>query len=193
MDADNPQTVRIWRFHTAPPDIQELFPDGREDDWVVQVAEADLPLIGPSLLSWRRIYPVQTLTMPDGSTVLWGAPRKAVTLIDTPAAHRQDAPPSGVERRNTARVRVQCDLRYEAHSDRMWIGEGHTIDMSATGIYFTTESSLPMNAKVTIYIKWPVRLEQEIPVELRATGRLVRVEDAKAAMQVEETAFVSAG
>jgi hypothetical protein len=191
MADDTPQRVHIWRFHRAPVELQELFPEGTSDDWLVQAAEPDLPIIAPSLLGWRRIYPVKTVRLADGSTVLWGAPREAVTLIAQSGRAATDAPPSGIERRTAERVRIECALRYEIYSHRIQIGEGHTIDMSAGGIAFTTQSVLPEHAKVTVYVRWPVRLEENVPVELRAVGRLVRVESKKAAMQVEETTFRS--
>jgi len=191
MADDTPQRVHIWRFQRAPVELRELFAEGKSDDWLVRAAEPDLTIIAPSLLGWRRIYPVKTVTLADGSTVLWGAPREAVTLIANSGKSAADILPSGIERRTAERVRIECAIRYEVYSDRKRIGEGHTIDMSTSGISFTTQSLLPENARVIVYVRWPIRLEENVPVELRAAGRLVRVESVKAAMQVEETTFCS--
>jgi hypothetical protein len=73
MALDIPRRVRIWRFRGAPPEFQELFPEGRDEDWVAHVAEAELPTVGPSLLGWRRVYSVKSMVLADGSVVYCGA------------------------------------------------------------------------------------------------------------------------
>jgi len=151
----------------------------------------ELRVIEPSLLGWSRIYPVKSVTLADGSTVFWGVPREAVMSLAKLGKTATEMPPSGTERRAATRVRIECPLRYETHSEPRRAGEGHTIDMSSAGICFTAESLLPTNVKVTLYVQWPVHLEGNVPVELRAVGRLVRAESLKAAMKLEETKFLS--
>lgn len=134
MAEDAPQRVRVWQFPGTPTEFRELFPDGRADDWIVHAAEAEFPIIAPALLGWRRIYPIETMRLADGSTVLWGAPRKALASLaslGTPAANTS---PSGMERRAAARVQFRFPVKYETHSEPRRIGEGHTIDLSSTGI-----------------------------------------------------------
>jgi len=191
MSEETSQRVRVWRFRGAPTEFRELFPEGKDDDWLVHAAESELRIIEPSLLGWRRIYPVKSVTLADGSTVFWGVPRDAVMSLAKLGKTATDMPPRGTERRAAARVRIECPLRYETHSEPRRAGEGHTIDMSSAGISFTAESLLPTNVKVTLYVQWPVHLEGNVPVELRAVGRLVRAESLQAAMKLEEMKFLS--
>jgi len=185
---DDTRRVRVWRFASAPSEFQGRFREGRDDDWIVHAAESELTFIGPTLLGWRRIYPVEAVSLEDGSTLLWGAPRKALASIAQLSGVAGEAP-SGVERRTAPRLQVEFPLQYETHSEPRRAGEGHTIDMSTTGIAFTAESLLPTNVTVRLFVRWPVALEGDVAVELHATGRVVRAEGRKAAMQVEETKF----
>jgi hypothetical protein len=191
MPEDTPQRVRIWRFRNAPSEFRALFPQGKDEDWLVHAAESELRIVEPSLLGWRHIHPVELVTFPDGSTVFWGAPREAVRSLAKMGKAVVETLPSGTERRRAARLRIECPVHYEILSDPRRTGEGHTVDLSSTGICFTAESLLPTNVKVSVHVKWPVHLEGDIPVELHAVGRLVRAESLKAAMEVEETKFWS--
>jgi hypothetical protein len=100
--------------------------------------------------------------------------------------------PDDHERRAAVRVRIECPSRYETNSGPKQSGVGHTIDMSNTGIAFTTESLLPADAKLTLLVRWPVRLEGDIPIELHAAGRIARTEEMKAALEVDSISFAIA-
>ncbi len=189
MAEDSLQRVRIWRFCGAPPEFQQLFPDAQGYDWIAHAAALENEIIGPSLLGWRSIHPVKTVTLADGSTVFWGAPSAAVASIAALGKPAAETSPTGAERRTAVRIRIDCPARYETHSEPKRMGEGHTIDISVSGIGFTSESLLALGASITIHIGWPIRLEGGIPVELRAVGRIVRADLTRAAMQVDETGF----
>jgi hypothetical protein len=192
MALDTAPRVRIWRFRGAPPEFQELFPEGRDEDWVAHVAEAELLTVGPSLLGWRRVYPVKSMVLADGSVVYCGAPREAMAFISGLGDLVSGTSPSGEERRTAPRVRIECPLRYETHSEPVQAGQGHTIDMSSSGISFSTRSFLQISSLVSLFVTWPVRLEGDVPIELRAIGRLVRVEAMKAALRLENISFAIA-
>jgi hypothetical protein len=182
------QQVRIWPFRQTPPEFRVLFPESGGEDWVAHVAEPALTAVERALLRWHRIYPVRSVVLPDGSRVYCGAPRQAMAAIaelGEPAG-----PPSlGDERRDAPRVRLECLTRYETATTPKKIGMGHTVDMSRSGISFTTESLLDENSKVTLSVAWPVTLEGDIRVELHAVGRLVRAEATRAALRLETMNF----
>ena len=189
MAEDSSQRVRIWRFRRAPKEFQRLFPEARDYDWIVHAAEPDYRIVGPSLLGWRSIYPVKAVTFADGSTVLWGAPREAIALL-AKLDHQVTATPyPGIDRRTAVRIRIECPTRYQTYSEPKRAGEGHTIDVSSSGICFTSESLLPIGIDIIVHVLWPVRLEDGVAVELRAVGRVARAESMKAAMQVDQTGF----
>lgn len=189
MASETPKRVRIWSFHQAPPEFRELFPEGGDADWVAYVPLAERPVLEPLLLRWRGVYPVRSTELPDRSVVYWGAPREAMRLITEQGKSVTDRTPAGNERRAAVRVQIVCPSRYETHSEPRQVGLSYTIDMSKTGIAFTTESLLPANAEITLHVTWPVRLEGDVPVELHAAGRLARAEGMKAALQLDGMTF----
>jgi hypothetical protein len=81
-------------------------------------------------------------------------------------------------------------MRYEAGSPaHKKTGAGRTIDMSSSGVAFTTESLLRKNTRVALHIPWPVRLDDDVPVELFAEGKVVRTEQSRAALQYDQIAI----
>lgn len=176
----------MWSFRQAPPEFQTLFREGKDTDWVAHAPESERQAIEPSLLQWRPVYPVQSAELADRSVVYHGAPREALDLIAEIDAPVAGSPSTGQERRTANRVAMTCPSRYKTPAE---IGFGHTIDISTTGIAFTTESLLARNLEVTLRVKWPIRLESGAPVELYAVGKLARAEPMKAAMQIDSMSF----
>ena len=186
MAPETPDRVRMWSFRHAPREFQRLFPGGEDSDWVAHLPESERQAVEPSILQWRPVYPVSLKELVDRSVVYSGAPRQAVQLIPGGRALIAEPLPSGQERRAAARVPIECRSQYETSTRG---GSGHTIDMSSTGIAFTTETLLARNSKVTLHVSWPVRLEGGVPVAFYAMGELVRAEPMKAAMQVDRIGF----
>lgn len=176
----------MWSFGQAPPEFRTLFPEGRDSDWVVHVPESDRHEVEFPLLQWRPVYPVRSTELADRSVVYFGAPREALKLIAERGERIATPLPPGQERRTAVRVRIECPSRYQTPKQT---GLGYTIDMSSTGIAFTTETFLARNTHVTLRVTWPVRLEGDVPVEFHAAGKLARSEPAKAAMQMDSMSF----
>jgi hypothetical protein len=179
----------MWSFHQAPPEFRELFPAGAGDDWVTHVPLEQRQMLEPTLLRWNAAYPVRSKELEDRSVVYWGAPRLAMAFITERGKPIAGEPPDDKERRAAMRVRLECPSRYETLSGPKQVGSGHTIDVSSTGIAFTTETLLPADAKLTLLIRWPVRLEGDVPIELHAAGRIARTEATRAALAVENISF----
>jgi hypothetical protein len=193
MASATPNLVAIWSFHHAPPEYRELFPEGGETDWVAYVPLEERSVLEPLLLRWQGVYPVRLKELADRSAVYYGAPREAMRLVAQQSTSVISETPAGKDRRAAVRVPVELLSCYETHSEPAQVGVGHTIDMSHSGIAFTTESLLPTNTEVTLHVTWPVRLEGGVPVELRAFGRLVRAEARKAALQLDSMSVSIAG
>jgi hypothetical protein len=189
MASETPKLVSMWSFLQAPPEFRELFPEGGSTDWVVYVPVPQRQILEPSLLRWQGVYPVKSEDLPDGSVVYWGAPREAMRLITEQGKSLSGGTPAGEERRTAVRVQMVCPSRYETDSEPKQVGMGHTIDMSNGGIAFTTQSLLPANVEITLHVRWPVRLEGDVPVELHAAGRLARSEAMRAALQLDKMSF----
>ena len=186
MTSETPELVRIWQFRQAPPEFRALFPEGSDSDWVAHVPASDRNVMEPTLLQWRPVYPVLFTELPDRSVVYLGSPIGAMELVVDHGQTSTVPPPGGLERRTAARVQVECPSRYETSRQA---GFGHTIDMSRTGIAFTTEGPLPIPAEVILRTTWPVRLEGGALVDLHAIGKLVRAEAMRAAMSLDSLAF----
>jgi hypothetical protein len=180
--------VQVWSFGKAPQDLQALFPQGKDPDWVVQVPQPDRSAIEPSLLQWQNVYPVESKELPDQSVVYWGAPREALQFVPEQKVIAS-SPPAGAERRAAPRVSINCSVRYETRAEPRRNGTGHTIDMSSTGVAFTTESLLPEDTEVTLYLTWPVRLKGDVAVQLSVHGKVIRAAQTKAAMQLDAMSF----
>jgi len=176
----------MWSFRQAPREFQMLFREGKDADWLAHAPESERPAIESSLLQWRTVYPVQSTELADRSVVYHGAPREALDLIAESGAPVTGALFTSQERRTGIRVAMSCPSRYKTPAKT---GVGHTIDISVTGIAFTTESLLARNSEVTLRAQWPIRLESGVPVELFAVGKLARVELMKAAMQIDNMGF----
>lgn len=103
---------------------------------------------------------------------------------------------SADDRRASNRMPIERDVRYKVLGGKKTIkqaGLGKTLNMSSGGMLFTTESPLPAGERVEIAVSWPAQLNDTLPLKLVAMGRLVRAEDAQAAIAVERYEFKTRG
>ncbi len=70
---------------------------------------------------------------------------------------------------------------------------GRTIDISSGGILFETGRKLPVGLKVQLSISWPVLLHNASPLQLTASGRIVRSDNQRAAIEIIQHEFRTAG
>jgi len=95
------------------------------------------------------------------------------------------------ERRISSRLPIVEPVRYKIFGQRKesdLIGSGKTVNMSGGGVLFTTESSLVEDARVELAVNWPVTLDG-VPLKLVILGRVVWVENERAAMCIERYEF----
>ncbi len=142
----------MWSFRHAPREFRTLFREGKDTDWVAHAPESERQAIESSLLQWRPVYPVQLTELADRSVVYHGVPREALDLIAEHGLPVAGSLPANQERRTGIRVTNICPSRYRTSTE---LGFGHSIDMSTTGIAFTTESLLAGNTEITLRVKWP--------------------------------------
>lgn len=95
------------------------------------------------------------------------------------------------ERRGTGRFPVREEVRYRVVQSKACkvSGIGVTLNMGSSGILFTTQEKLPLHHMVEISVNWPARLGGTCPLQLVATGRVVRSEADKAAVKIERYEF----
>lgn len=99
------------------------------------------------------------------------------------------------DRRGSSRFPIERELRYKILSRKSSPehGAGATVNMSSTGILFTTEQTLIPGRMVEIAINWPAHLNDSTPLKLVARGRIVRSDVARAAVEIQRYEFRTQG
>jgi hypothetical protein len=82
-------------------------------------------------------------------------------------------------------------LRYRAVSRRKGkeVGKGKTINISSSGVLFTSEDALRPGERMELSISWPVRLDNKYALQLVARGKVVRLEPGRVAIQIQQHEF----
>jgi hypothetical protein len=99
------------------------------------------------------------------------------------------------DRRGADRFPIERDLRYRVLSKKSAdeAGGGKTINMSSSGILFTTEHMLLPGKRLELSISWPAQLNNTTPLKLVARGRIVRYEQGQAAIEIQQYEFRTTG
>ena len=95
------------------------------------------------------------------------------------------------ERRSTERLPIERELRYKVfhRNSPDEGGAGKTIDMSSSGVLFTTDRPVRSGKSVEVSISWPAQLNHTVPLKLVARGRVVRSDDGKTAIEIQHKEF----
>jgi PilZ domain-containing protein len=97
-----------------------------------------------------------------------------------------------VERRLTRRFAIEQEVLYKVLDHRAAVpesGAGKTLDISSGGVLFETVQRLRPGKRVEVSVNWPAQLEGGCPLKFVAVGRVVRAEDTRAAMHIEQHEF----
>jgi hypothetical protein len=96
-----------------------------------------------------------------------------------------------VERRATERYAIQRDVRWKLRSKRTREAPaaGRTVNISSTGVLFTTSAYAIPGTVVEVAISWPVPMDAEGELQLIARGRLIRCNDGLAAVHFQQREF----
>jgi hypothetical protein len=68
------------------------------------------------------------------------------------------------------------------------LGKGNTLNISSTGIQFTTEDRIPIGCSVEVSMDWPATIDG-CALKFVARGEVVRSADNWAAMKIERHEF----
>ena len=95
------------------------------------------------------------------------------------------------DRRNSDRFQIERDVRYRVLSKRAGeeTGEGKTVNISSSGVLFTTQHMLLPGRRMELSISWPAQLDNKTALRLVARGRVVRFEDGCAAFLIQQYEF----
>ncbi len=99
------------------------------------------------------------------------------------------------ERRGSNRFPIARDVRYKVVGSKTPAEprSGETVNMSSTGVLFTTDEELTPGRRVEMDISWPARLNDTCPLKLVAKGTVVRSEPGKAAIEIQQYEFRTLG
>ena len=91
-----------------------------------------------------------------------------------------------VERRNRARYPVQLPARYQGQGIA---GVGLTVNISSKGLLITCQHELQLGTRLEVRINWPSLLESTVPLQLVASGRVIRCEGFSIALEFAQYQF----
>ena len=100
------------------------------------------------------------------------------------------------ERRSADRFPIEREVRYRILNKRNGggeVGTGKTINISSTGVLFTTDQILVPGKLIELSISWPAQLDNKCQLKLVARGRVARLEQGRAAIEIQQYEFRTQG
>ena len=105
---------------------------------------------------------------------------------------KDSKPDAALERRATKRFPIEQEVLYKILDHRAVTpesGSGKTIDISSKGVLFGTTQRLRSGKRIEVAVNWPVPLEGGCLLKFVAVGRVVRSEESRAAVRIEQYEF----
>jgi hypothetical protein len=95
------------------------------------------------------------------------------------------------DRRHSDRFPIEREVRYRVLSKRTGeeTGDGKTLNISSSGVLFTSEHVLLPGRRLELAISWPAQLNNKCALKLVARGRVVRFDDGSTAMEIQQYEF----
>ncbi len=107
---------------------------------------------------------------------------------------RPGALPPQFDRRTAVRFPIEQDVRYKVLTrTRIEVGLSKTVNMSSTGVLFTTERPMAVGEKLEVAVNWPALLDHKCALKLVVTGRVVRSVERTAAIAIDRYEFRTQG
>ncbi|MFB3850428.1 MAG: PilZ domain-containing protein [Acidobacteriota bacterium] len=98
------------------------------------------------------------------------------------------------ERRSAVRFPIEREVRFRVHNRHsIEVGSGKTINISSTGVLFTTQRRFSVGERVELAVAWPAQLDNHCPLKLVTLGRIVRYLNGTAAMAIDRYEFRTQG
>ncbi len=116
-------------------------------------------------------------------------------MIENYEDHEVKTPANERERRMKRRFHIEQEVRYKMlYGQRIAeTGTGKTLNISSSGVWFTTESMLTTGMPVEVSMNWPVLLNDSCPMKLMIYGCVVRSNERGAAVAIERYEFRTQG
>jgi hypothetical protein len=100
-----------------------------------------------------------------------------------------------MERRSADRFPIEREVRYKILNKRntQEEGTGKTVNISSNGVLFTTDQILLPGKRLELSISWPAQLDNKCQLKLVARGRVARLEQGRAAIEIQQYEFRTLG
>jgi hypothetical protein len=110
-------------------------------------------------------------------------------------AKRKSGKDENIDRRTKRRFQIEQVLRYKLlYGNRVTeSGTGRTLNISSSGVWFTTEGLLAEGLPVELSMTWPALLNNICPMKLMIYGCVVRSDNQSAALAIERYEFRTQG
>ena len=99
------------------------------------------------------------------------------------------------ERRLKRRFLIDQEVRYKMlYGQRIAeTGTGRTVNISSSGVWFSTETMLTSGMPIELSMNWPILLNDVCPMKLMIYGCVVRSNEKGAAVAIERYEFRTQG
>jgi hypothetical protein len=99
------------------------------------------------------------------------------------------------DRRSADRFPIEREVRYKILNKRNTLeeGTGKTVNISSNGVLFTTDQILLPGKRLELSISWPAQLDNKCQLKLVARGRVARLEQGRAAIEIQQYEFRTQG
>ncbi len=86
-------------------------------------------------------------------------------------------------------VRLPIHFRISNRSGVTRVGTATTCEISTHGLSFRSRKPLPVGAHVEMVIEWPVRYSDAYPIDVQATGFILRSDGGRTAVRMTSRKF----
>jgi PilZ domain len=95
------------------------------------------------------------------------------------------------ERRRSSRFPIEREIRYKTLNQRteLLAGVGKTLNISSSGVLFTSEHDMPLGTRLEVSISWPAQLNERCLLNLVARGRVTRHAKGQPALPIQQYEF----
>ena len=95
------------------------------------------------------------------------------------------------DRRQSDRFPIEREVRYKILNKRSGeeTGDGKTVNISSSGVLFSSDQILLPGRRLELSISWPAQLNNRCALKLVARGRVVRFEAGLAAIEIQQYEF----
>jgi hypothetical protein len=96
-----------------------------------------------------------------------------------------------VERRASIRFPLTLEIRYAVWEHGMPVdrGFGRSVELSSTGLRFTSDRPLRTGQSLELYIEWPVQLAGGVKLQLVMAGVVLRTNGTETALEAMRYEF----